>query len=128
MLGWLHTFLAMSVSILLICSLAWFFAGLFKHKSFLLGLLVLLGIEVAIAVLNYTAGWKIPSLFAYLGELLTVKVEFDPEAAGAQIPSIDRIISLGWDSLLSWKTVVKIALSEVFTDVGAWLYKHRELS
>lgn len=127
MLGWLQTFVAMSVTILFICSLAWFFAGLFKHKSFLMGLLVLLGIEVAIAVLNYTAGWHIPSLFAYLGELLTLQVEFDPETASAQTPSIDQIINLGWDSILSGKTVVKLALSAVFTALGAWLYKNREL-
>jgi ABC-type transport system involved in multi-copper enzyme maturation permease subunit len=126
--GWLQSFVGGSLTILFVGSLAWLFAGVFKRKSFLMGLLVLLAIEVVIGVLNYTTGWRIPSLFEFLGRMVALKVEIDPSVGVLEAPDVQAVISRGWHTILSWTSALKLALSAVFTVAGAWLYKFRELS
>ncbi|MDD4223596.1 MAG: hypothetical protein PHD87_03320 [Candidatus Cloacimonetes bacterium] len=126
--GWLQSFIGGSLSILFVGSLAWLFAGIFKHKSFLLGLLVLLGIEIVIGVLNYTTGWHIPSLFEFLGRMIALKVEIDPPVSVLPSAEINALIGRSWNSILSWTSALKLALSAAFTLAGAWFYQNRELS
>lgn len=126
-MSWLQTWIITSLSIVLLGSLYWFFAGLFKKKSFLLGTLVILGIEAAIGVLNYTAGWNIPSLMHYLLELLSVDMSFNPDLPHAGIPDLGLVIQRGWNKILSWESLLKIIYGAVFFIAGSLLYKRREL-
>lgn len=128
LMGWLQSFIHIALAILFVGSLAWFFAGLFKHKSFLLGLLMLLGFEVLIGVLNYTVGWNIPSLFEFFGGLVSINFGSVEETAQAYQHPMQDVIAQGWNAILSLKSLLKLILSAVFTVVGAWLYKYRELS
>lgn len=128
LMGWLQSFIAVSFTILFAGSLAWFFAGLFKRKSLLMGLLVILGIQVIISILNYIVGWTIPSLTEYLAKLISLEVSLESNMPMQQIPSIKGIVASGWNSIFSWTSAVKIGLSAVFAVAGAWLYQRRELS
>ncbi len=126
-MGWLQTWISTSFSIVLLGSLYWFFAGLFKRKSFLLGTLVILGIEASIAVLNYSVGWQIPSLMNYLMGLLSVDISFNPDLSHAGIPDLGLVIQRGWNEILSWESLLKIIYGAVFFIAGSILYKRREL-
>ncbi|HRT59418.1 MAG TPA: hypothetical protein P5170_00660 [Candidatus Syntrophosphaera sp.] len=129
--GWLQTFLGTSLSILFLGSLAWLFAGVYKRKSLPLGFLTLLAIEVVIGVLNYTTGWHIPSLFEFLGRMIALEVKSYPSCPPMnELQALDMQAAINkiWNSLLSWNSVLKLALSAVFVVAGAWFYKSRELS
>ncbi len=128
LVGWLQSWIQVSLSVLLLGSLAWFFAGLFKKNSLYLGMLVVLGLEVTRAILNYTARWNIPSPLGYLMDKVSVNIHFNPDQPHAGLPNLNLLISQGWQSILSWSTLLKLAASAVFTVAGAWLYKFRELN
>ncbi len=128
LMGWLQSFLAVSFTILFAGSLAWFFAGLFKHKSLLMGLLVILGIQVIISILNYIVGWTIPSLTEYLAKLISLQVSIESNGPALQISSLKNVIASGWAAIFSWNSAVKMGLSAVFAVAGAWFYQRRELS
>jgi hypothetical protein len=126
--GWLQSWASMSLTILLLGSLFWFFAAIFKRKSFFFGVLVILGIQVVISILNYTAGWHIPSLLEYLSNLISLQINFDPEVPQGGVVDLDNIIKLGWQNLISWTSLLKLAYSTVLCAAGAWIYKIRELT
>ena len=45
-----------------------------------------------------------------------------------QALDMQATINKVWNSLISWNSVLKLALSAVFVVAGAWFYKSRELS
>jgi ABC-type transport system involved in multi-copper enzyme maturation permease subunit len=126
-MGWLQGWIMVSFSIVLLGSMFWFFAGLFKKKSFLLGILVILGIEAAIGVLNYSASWSIPSLLDYLLKLISLDISFNPDLPHGGIPDLELVIKQGWESILSWQSVLKLVYGAAFFIAGSLLYKRREL-
>ncbi len=128
LVGWLQIWILMSLSILFMASLFWFFAGLFKRKSFFMGILTIMAIQAVISILNYTAGWHIPSLASYLAELVAVNVSFDPESANLGIQNINLVIQQAWQNIFSWNSLLKVIYSAVLFIGGAWLYKRRELT
>lgn len=128
MIGWLQMWIQFSLIILFLSSLYWFFASLFKRKSFFMGTLLILAIQAVISILNYTAGWQIPSLVEYLLELVTVSVSFNPDVPNMGVESINNLISLQWQNIFCWNSLFKLIYSAVFLIGGALLYKRRELS
>lgn len=128
MTGWLQMWIQLSLNILFLSSLYWFFASLFKRKSFFMGTLLILAIQAVISILNYTAGWQIPSLAEYLLQLVTVSISFNPEAPNIGVESINNLISLQWQNIFCWNSLLKIIYSAVFMLGGALLYKRRELA
>jgi hypothetical protein len=127
MMGWLQTLISVGLSILFVSSLAWFFAGIFKRKSFPLGILCLLGIEIILQTLNYMVGWHIPSLMENLMKLINMNVSTPAIALEYTKQSITRLVRANWQDVFSTVNVLKIGFSAVFGVLGALLYKRREL-
>ncbi len=127
MTGWWQAFISAGLSILFVSSLAWFFAGIFKRKSFLLGILILLGIEIILQTLNYMVGWQIPSLMENLMELINMNVSTPRIARDYTEQSITRLVQTNWQDVFSMANALKIGLSAVFGVLGTLLYKRREL-
>lgn len=127
MTGWLQTFISAGLSILFVASLAWFFAGLFKRKSFLLGILILLGIEIILQILNYELGWRIPSLMEQFMRLINLNVSIPRIMLEHTKLSMTRLVQANWQDVFSIFNALKIGLSAVFGVLGALLYKRREL-
>lgn len=124
--AWAQALLEVSFSLLFVGSLFWFFAALFKRKSFFMGLLLIFGIQAAITILNYTSGLQIPSLVGHLSQLATIRV--DSSMGMMNFNSIANMISAKWSYLFSWDTLLKILYSAIFFVAGSTLYLKRELS
>ena len=125
--GWIQGFIEIALSLLFTSSLYWFFAGLFKRKSFFMGTLTILAIQVAISILNWTAGFQIPSFLGYIGRLAAVNISFDPSSATVNSANITALIDSHWQQFMVWDTVMKLVYSIIFYFGGFFLYKHREL-
>jgi hypothetical protein len=125
--GWWQSWLDMCLIIIFAGSLAWFFAGIFKRKSFFMGVLVIAGIEIAKAILNGVAGLHLPSLAGYLISHLTLQSNFDANNQMMMVTSLDKFIAWRWDAMLSWFSLQKIILSAVFFAAGAFFYKKRQV-
>lgn len=129
MVAWLQGSIGITLSLLVVASYYWLSAAVFKRKSFFMGTLVILGIEVAIAILNYTARLGIPSLMEYIGSLVTIQVYPGPQTGNPFGPLLlDSIITRQWQSFVSWQTLLKLVYSAVFFLGGYWFYNRRELS
>jgi len=130
LVGALQVWLKTSLSIVFLGSLAWFFAGLFKKNSFFMGVMVLLGIQALILILNYLAGWQIPSPVGYIMKLATVNINIniDPQLPRPNLPDIDSVVGMGWKGILNWNSLLKLAYSALLFVGGSYLYKRRELS
>lgn len=128
LVGWLQSWLSMSLSLLFLSSLFWFFAGLFKRKSAFMGLLVILGIQAAIAILNYTLGWQIPSLLEYLAEIASIDINMTPDLPDKMLVNINDLIATAWHKIFSWASLLRIGYSAIFFVAGSLLYKRRELT
>lgn len=126
MVAWAQALLEVCFSLLFVGSLFWFFAALFKRKSFFMGLILIFGIQAAISILNYTSGLHIPSLIGYIGELATIRVDSSMEMLN--FSTISRLISLKWSHIFSGLTIMKILYSAIFFVAGSTLYLKRELS
>ena len=135
--AWLQTWLQMSLRIFIVASTMWLFAGIFKHSAFGMLMLTLIVITAVTEILNYTTGWKIPSLSEYFiynllsyGEVFRI---FDmaetiiPGVGSKDLDLIARSLGSGWGSLLSWHTLVQLAYSALAFIGGSLLYKRREL-
>lgn len=128
MVGWAQSSIAIFFSLLLLASYYWLSAAFFKRKSFFMGTLVIIGIEIVIAVLNYTARLSIPSLMAYVGSLVSIQVHVEPQMATRLGLNLDRLISMQWQNIISWTALLKVLYSAVFFAGGYWFYNRRELS
>ncbi|HNX37996.1 MAG TPA: hypothetical protein PL124_06325 [Candidatus Cloacimonadota bacterium] len=128
MVGWLQGLISISFSILFLGSLWWFFAGLFRRKSFFMGMLVILGIQAAISILNYTAGLHIPSLTGYLAKLSMISINFSPGHSSLPgLASVDKYIGMQWAEIWDWDSLLKVIYSAVFCVGGFLLYRRREV-
>ena len=128
MVAWAQGSVGMLLSLLVVASYYWLSAALFKRKSFFMGTLVILGIEIAIAVLNYTGKLGIPSLMDYIAKLIGIQVHIEPHGMNALGLNLDDLIALQWKSVISWLTLQKLVLSAVFVAGGYWFYSRRELT
>lgn len=129
MVAWLQASIGITLSLLVVASYYWLSAAVFKRKSFFMGTLVILGIEVAIAILNYTARLGIPSLMEYIGSLVAIQVYPGPQTGNPFGPVLlDSIIARQWQSFVSWQTLLKLFYSAVFFLGGFWFFSRRELS
>jgi len=125
MVAWAQGSVGMLLSLLVVASYYWLSAALFKRKSFFMGTLVILGIEIAIAVLNYTGKLGIPSLMDYIAKLIGIQVHIEPHGMNALGLNLDDLIALQWKSVISWLTLQKLVLSAVFVAGGYWFYSRR---
>jgi len=130
MVAWVQGSIALLLTLVLVASYFWLSAAVFKRKSFFMGSLVIIGIEVAIAILNYTAHLGIPSLMEYIASLLSLQVHIGPQASRLMAPGfgMDQLINLQWQSFLSWQTLLKLVYSAIFFLGGYWFYSRRELT
>ena len=128
MVAWAQGSVGMLLSLLVVASYYWLSAAFFKRKSFFMGTLVILGIEIAIAVLNYTGKLGIPSLMDYIAKLIGIQVHIEPHGMNALGLNLDDLIALQWKSVISWLTLQKLVLSAVFVAGGYWFYSRRELT
>ncbi len=129
MVAWMQGSIGIFLSLLLVASYYWLSASVFKRKSFFMGTLVILGIEIVIAVLNYTARLGIPSLMEYIGSLVAIQVYPGPQTGNPFGPLLlDSIITRQWQSFLAWQTLLKLVYSAIFFLGGYWFYNRRELS
>lgn len=128
LVAWLQSVLEMSLSLTFLSSLFWFFAGLYKRKSFFMGVLTILAIQAAISILNWTADLNIPSLLNYLGNLASVRFETHGNLPARSMESVFTIINGKWAHILSWQSLHKLIYSAIFFAGGFWLYRRRELS
>jgi ABC-type transport system involved in multi-copper enzyme maturation permease subunit len=126
--AWAQTLIQLVFTILFVSSMYWFFAGLFKRKSFFMGTLLILGIQAAISILNYTAGLNIPSLLIYVLRLSTVSpdLNFDTMMQGAT--QLSSMIESKWSTILDIDILMRAIYSAIFCFAGGWLYRNRELS
>ncbi len=127
MTGWLQSFISASLSILFLSSMAWFFSGLFKRKSILLGFLCLLGIEIVRQTINYMVGLQIPSLMEGLSMMVDLNVNNFLLMGKYTSSSLASLVRANWRDIFSTTSALKIGLSAVFGILGAVLYKRREL-
>jgi len=125
--GWLQSWIELSVTLVLLSSLFWFFAGLFRRKSFFKGLLVIFGIQIAIEILNWTAGLEIPSLLRYLLDLIAVQVSRDATPALVDSSTLTAVVSARWQHIFTWQILLKLLYSAIFGLGGSWLYRRREV-
>jgi len=128
LVAWMQSVVEISLSLVFLSSLFWFFAGLFRWKSFLMGILTILAIQAAISILNWTAGLQIPSLLNYLGRLASVRFEIHGGAAPQMMDSVFNLITLKWQMICNWDSVMKLIYGVLFFCGGFWLYRRRELS
>ncbi|MBP7118423.1 MAG: hypothetical protein KBB33_08850 [Candidatus Cloacimonetes bacterium] len=124
--AWAQALLEVCFSLLFVGSMFWFFAALFKRKSFFMGLLLIFGIQAAISILNYTSGLHIPSLLGYIAQMASIRVDSSMELLNYS--TIFTVISAKWSYLFSWHTLLKILYSAIFFVAGSTLYLKRELS
>ena len=124
--AWAQALLEVCFSLLFVGSMFWFFAALFKRKSFFMGLLLIFGIQAAISILNYTSGLQIPSLLGYIAQMASIRVDSSMEMLNYS--TISSVISAKWSYLFSWHTLLKILYSAIFFVAGSTLYLKRELS
>jgi len=128
MVAWSQSFIEITLSMLFVGSLYWFFAGMFKSKSFIMGTLLMVAIQVAISLFNYTSGLHIPSLFAYMGKLASVQLDTSAMQLGKGGMSFLPFIESRWQQIFSGLSLLKIAYAAVFFLAGSLLYQKRELS
>lgn len=127
--GWFQGFIGVSLSIIFLGSLWWFFAGLFRRKSFMMGLLVIMGIEATISILNYTAGLGIPSLTSYISRMGLVDVSFNSNRVNSFGGlNVNYAIDTMWNSILDWESLLKIVYGAILGVGGFLLYRHREVA
>lgn len=125
-MAWLQTGMGVFLSLLFVSSFFWLCACIFKRKSFFLGLLSILGLEITITILKQTAHLKIPSLIGYLLKLINIR----PATSMAPFfkPTLNNTVSMYWQGFYSWDTVVKLVCTIVFLIAGYWIYSRRELT
>ncbi|GAB1468579.1 hypothetical protein MASR2M64_13150 [Candidatus Cloacimonadota bacterium] len=126
--AWAQTFVQSCFTVLFISSLYWMFAGLFKRRSFVMGTLTILAIQIAIGILNYTANLQIPSLISYIVKLSTVQLNMDLSLYLKDLGVFSAAVEGRWKYLLDAYTLQRVILSAVFFLLGSWLYNTRELS
>jgi len=126
--AWAQFFIQLVFSIAFVSSMYWFFAGLFKRKSFFMGTFLILAIQAAISILNYTAHLNIPSLTGYIIRLSTVQPDVNIGAMIQSVTELNTYIDNKWYSLFSVTTLMQAIYSAIFCIAGAWLYRKRELS
>lgn len=127
-IAWLQSTLETGFSMMFLSSLFWFFAALYKQKSFFKGVLTLLGIQAVISILNYTAGLDIPSLLGYIGRLASIRFELNGGANPQAMESVFYLISMKWKLLVSWDNLLKLIYSLIFFGGGFYLYRRRQVS
>ncbi|MFA4959974.1 MAG: hypothetical protein WC535_08825 [Candidatus Cloacimonas sp.] len=126
--AWLQSAVELFFTLIFVCSLFWFFACLFQRKSFFMGILTLIGIELAIKILNYTSALNIPSLLGSLTKF--IKISSDPGFGKAMDLNVNTLISIvqaNWKNILSNNTLLKLLYSAILTLGGSLFYKRREL-
>ncbi len=126
--AWLQSTLEISLSLIFLSSLFWMFAGIYKRKSFFMGVLTLFAIQAAISILNWTAGLAIPSLLGYIANLASVRFELNGNMASQTVDSVFNLINHKWALLFSWDSLLKLIYGAVFFVAGGYLYNKRDLS
>jgi len=126
--AWLQCTVEMLFTLIFVCSLFWFFACLYQNKSFFMGIITLVGIELAIKLLNYTSGLDLPSLLGYLSKF--IKISSNPgfgNAMDLKVKTLADIVQANWQNVININTLLKLLYSVILTLGGSVLYKRREL-
>jgi len=137
LVAWLQTWIVVSLQLIVVASVVWLFAALFKQRSAQVMMLTFLVIEVSINLLNRAYGWQIPSPLRFLlGGTLHINQSTmaaqDLAASGKDamsliISQMDNLISGLWQAIFNLKMLLKLAVSAVLTLGGVFIYKRREL-
>lgn len=128
LIAWFQATIEISLSLIFLASIYWFFAGVYKRKSFFFGTLTILGIQAAISIWNYTAGLHIPSLLGYIVRLGSIQFNVQPSHLNGGINRVLMLCEGKWQHLLSWDSVLKLLYSSVLFVAGYFLYKRKELT
>lgn len=126
--AWAQLFIQIIFCLAFVSSLYWFFAGLFKRKSFFMGTLAILTIQAAISILNYTANLSIPSLTGYIISMSSVNPDLNYGAMVAGLSELNNYIDNQWHNMFNLKMLLQTIYSAIFCLAGAWLYRRRELN
>lgn len=125
--SWVHANLWAMLSIMLLASIMWFFASIFKRKSFFMAILVLFGAEIVITIINYNLKLNIPSLFQYISSLLQTDSSFITENLFFS-PNTRLIYKSIFKHFFVWKNLHKLLYSMGFFALGSFIYSQRELT
>jgi hypothetical protein len=128
LIAWFQATIEISLSLIFLASIYWFFAGVYKRKSFFFGTLTILGIQAAISIWTYTAGLHIPSLLGYIVRLGSIQFNVQPSHLNGGINRVLMLCEGKWQHLLSWDSVLKLLYSSVLFVAGYFLYKRKELT
>jgi len=128
LIAWLQASIEISLSLMFLASIYWFFAGVFKRKSFFFGTLTILGIQAAISIFNYTAGSNIPSLLGYIARLASIQLNINSSSINTGLDSVMVLCKNKWQYLQSWDTVFKLLYSAILFTAGYYLYKRKEIN
>lgn len=115
-------------SFLFVSSIAWFFAGVFKRKSFFMGVLILAGIHIATMLLNWITGLSIPSLTGYILQLASLGVSVSTEQMSMKLADYNQFISVQWEGLFSLQMMLRAVYSAVLFVLGYVFYRRREIA
>jgi hypothetical protein len=126
--AWAQTFIQYLFPFVFVSTMFWFFAAIFKRKSFLMGLLSILAIYTAISILNFTARMEIPSLLAYIFKLSTIQFNLRPEMMQGGMAPLVTIVENRWAQLLDFDSLMRVIYSVIFFLAGSILYCRREQS
>lgn len=125
--SWIHSNLWAMLSIMLLASIMWFFATIFKRKSFFMAILVLFGAEIAIIIINYNLKLNIPSIFQYISSLLQTDSNFITENLFFS-PNTKLIYKNIFKHFFVWQNLHKLLYSMGFFALGSFIYSQRELT
>lgn len=113
---------------LFVSSIAWFFAGVFKRKSFFLAVLILVGIHLATMLLNKITGLGIPSLTGYILHLASLSVNIGPSEMSMKLMDFRQFISVQWEALFSLEMLLRAFYSAVLFVLSYVFYRRREIA
>lgn len=122
----LHSSIGIMLNMLLVSSYYWLSATVFKRKSFMLGTVALVGIEVAIYILNRNSGLQIPSLFQHIAWLLRASMQMNPITNEHLFSPAEYGNALRWSGYLGSATYLKLLYSSVFLAASYFVYQKRK--
>jgi hypothetical protein len=142
--GLLLSFLHISVALLLLGSICYTLSAIFKSNAFGKGMLGLVGIDVAIQIVNYLFSFRIPAMsvsffkfimsgFSSLTTQITMQ-KYGAFATAQAKPSDIALFKLPpdfltvmWSTLFTWQILEKLLICVALYVISTYIYQKREV-
>lgn len=122
----LHSSIGIALNMMLISSFYWLCATVFRRKSFVLGTLILIAIEVAISILNRNSGLNLPSLFSHINWLIGSSTFMKGLTSVSLFSPEDYASATNWKAYLNSGTYLKFLYSSLFFAASYFVYQRRK--